>query len=41
MIRRALFSAKGNKSLVAKSLEIPKTSLYNKINKYQLDREPA
>jgi transcriptional regulator with GAF, ATPase, and Fis domain len=39
LIRRALFSARGNKSLVAKKLQIPKTSLYNKINKYQLDQE--
>jgi sigma-54 dependent transcriptional regulator, acetoin dehydrogenase operon transcriptional activator AcoR len=39
LIRMALIAAKGNKSLVAKKLEIPKTSLYNKINKYQLDKE--
>jgi transcriptional regulator with GAF, ATPase, and Fis domain len=39
LIRRALFAARGNKSLVAKKLEIPKTSLYNKINKYQLEKE--
>jgi len=35
----ALIEARGNKSIVAKKLEIPKTSLYNKISKYQLDRE--
>ena len=36
MIRGALTETGGNKSLVAKTLQIPKTSLYNKINKYQL-----
>ncbi len=36
MIRGALSETGGNKSLVAKTLQIPKTSLYNKINKYQL-----
>jgi transcriptional regulator with PAS, ATPase and Fis domain len=36
MIRRALVEAGGNKSLVAKALQIPKTSLYNKIHKYKL-----
>jgi DNA-binding NtrC family response regulator len=39
MIRMALIEARGNKSIVAKKLQIPKTSLYNKIAKYQLDRE--
>ncbi len=39
LIRRALFAARGNKSLVAQKLKIPKTSLYNKINKYQLEKE--
>ncbi len=41
LIRMALISARGNKSLVAKKLQIPKTSLYNKINKYQLDKDLA
>ena len=36
LIQRALELSGGNKSLVAKTLQIPKTSLYNKINKYQL-----
>jgi DNA-binding NtrC family response regulator len=36
MIRRALAETGGNKSLVAKTLQIPKTSLYNKIHKYKL-----
>ncbi len=36
LIRNALDQSGGNKSLVAKSLQIPKTSLYNKIHKYQL-----
>jgi transcriptional regulator with PAS, ATPase and Fis domain len=36
MIRSALTETRGNKSLVAKTLQIPKTSLYNKINKYKL-----
>ncbi|MBN1442298.1 MAG: sigma-54-dependent Fis family transcriptional regulator [Planctomycetes bacterium] len=36
MIRNALSETRGNKSLVAKTLQIPKTSLYNKINKYNL-----
>jgi len=36
MIRNALSETGGNKSLVAKTLQIPKTSLYNKINKYKL-----
>ena len=40
LIRRALRAAQGNKSQVAKDLQIPKTSLYNKITKYRLDREP-
>ena len=39
LIKRALLNAQGNKSQVAKQLQIPKTSLYNKINKYQLDEE--
>ena len=39
MIRWALISTRGNKSMVAKKLQIPKTSLYNKINKYQLDKD--
>ena len=38
MIRSALIDCRGNKSLVAKKLEVPKTSLYNKINKYDLSR---
>ena len=37
LIRRALLDSHGNKSHVAKQLQIPKTSLYNKIAKYQLD----
>jgi transcriptional regulator with GAF, ATPase, and Fis domain len=36
MIRAALVQSRGNKSLVAKMLQVPKTSLYNKINKYGL-----
>jgi transcriptional regulator with PAS, ATPase and Fis domain len=36
LIRNALAETGGNKSLVAKSLKIPKTSLYNKLNKYKL-----
>ncbi|MEM7233030.1 MAG: sigma-54 dependent transcriptional regulator, partial [Planctomycetota bacterium] len=36
MIQNALNETGGNKSLVAKTLQIPKTSLYNKINKYEL-----
>src|SRR5690606_9642679 len=36
LIRRALRDSGGNKSLVAKALQIPKTSLYNKIHKYGL-----
>ncbi len=39
LIRRALLDSHGNKSHVAKQLQIPKTSLYNKIAKYQLDDE--
>ncbi len=39
LIRRALYAARGNKSLVAQKLKIPKTSLYNKISKYQLEKE--
>ncbi len=39
LIRKALISSRGNKSMVAKKLQIPKTSLYSKINKYQLDKE--
>ncbi len=39
LIKRALLASQGNKSQVAKQLQIPKTSLYNKISKYQLDRE--
>ena len=39
LIRMALISARGNKSMVAKKLQIPKTSLYNKISKYQLDKD--
>ncbi len=38
MIRNALVQCRGNKSLMAKMLQVPKTSLYNKINKYGLDR---
>ena len=38
MIRSALIQSKGNKSLVAKMLQVPKTSLYNKINKYGFDK---
>ncbi len=38
MIRTALVDCRGNKSLVAKELQVPKTSLYNKINKYDLNR---
>jgi DNA-binding NtrC family response regulator len=38
MIRNAIIQSRGNKSLVAKMLQVPKTSLYNKINKYGLDR---
>ena len=36
LIQHALDSSAGNKSLVAKTLKIPKTSLYNKIHKYNL-----
>lgn len=36
LIQRALDELSGNKSQVAKLLQIPKTSLYNKINKYGL-----
>ncbi|MBI4586235.1 MAG: sigma-54-dependent Fis family transcriptional regulator [Planctomycetes bacterium] len=39
LVKKALIEAHGNKSQVAKQLQIPKTSLYNKITKYQLDRE--
>ncbi|MGQ9591191.1 MAG: sigma-54 interaction domain-containing protein, partial [Planctomycetota bacterium] len=38
MIRNAIIQARGNKSLVAKMLQVPKTSLYTKINKYGLDK---
>ena len=38
MIRSALVECRGNKSLVAKMLQVPKTSLYNKINKYEIER---
>ena len=38
MIRNALVQSRGNKSLVAKMLQVPKTSLYNKINKYGFDK---
>jgi DNA-binding NtrC family response regulator len=38
MIRSALIQARGNKSVVAKMLQVPKTSLYNKINKYGFDK---
>jgi len=37
LIRTALLQARGNKSLVAKNLKVPKTSLYSKINKYGLE----
>jgi DNA-binding NtrC family response regulator len=36
LIRASLEEHGGNKSLVAKALKIPKTSLYNKISKYKL-----
>ena len=36
LIRQALNRNDGNKSLVAKSLKIPKTTLYNKIKRYSL-----
>ncbi len=36
LIERSLHASGGNKSLVAKTLQIPKTSLYNKIHKYEL-----
>ena len=36
LIRQALSRNEGNKSLVAKSLRIPKTTLYNKIKRYSL-----
>ena len=38
MIRNALVQCRGNKSLVAKMLQVPKTSLYNKINKYDMEK---
>jgi DNA-binding NtrC family response regulator len=38
MIRSALIQCRGNKSLMAKMLQVPKTSLYNKINKYGFDK---
>ncbi len=38
IIRASLVECRGNKSLVAKKLAVPKTSLYNKINKYNLNR---
>jgi len=38
MIRNALVHCRGNKSLMAKMLEVPKTSLYNKIHKYGLEK---
>lgn len=38
LIRHALINCRGNKSLVAKKLQVPKTSLYNKIKKYGLNR---
>ena len=38
MIRNALVHCRGNKSLMAKMLQVPKTSLYNKINKYSLEK---
>jgi transcriptional regulator with PAS, ATPase and Fis domain len=38
MIRSAIHQARGNKSKVADMLQVPKTSLYNKINKYGLDK---
>ena len=37
LIRNALIQCRGNKSLMAKMLQVPKTSLYNKISKYGLD----
>ena len=39
LIKRTLLEAQGNKSQVAKQLKVPKTSLYNKISKYNLDEE--
>ncbi len=39
LIKRALLENQANKSQVAKQLQIPKTSLYNKISKYKLDEE--
>jgi DNA-binding NtrC family response regulator len=38
MIRQAIAHCRGNKSLMAKLLQVPKTSLYNKISKYGLER---
>ena len=38
MIRNALVQCRGNKSLMAKMLQVPKTSLYNKINRYGLEK---
>lgn len=39
LIKRALLESQGNKSQVAKQLQIPKTSLYNKISRYNLEEE--
>jgi len=38
LIRNAMVQCRGNKSLMAKMLQVPKTSLYTKISKYGLDR---
>jgi transcriptional regulator with PAS, ATPase and Fis domain len=39
LIRNALVQCGGNKSQVAKQLQIPKTSLYNRISRFKLDEE--
>ena len=38
LIRNALIQCRGNKSLMAKMLQVPKTSLYSKITKYGLEQ---